>query len=386
MTTSFPSRIARFLRQQGAKLGQQWSAPAPVRPLVLIQSDDWGLAGVPSLQALERSGIGGPFSPWDLYGLETEADLLSLAAVLGEHTDKEKNSAVMSAVFITANPDVVRMEAEGYQAFRTVPLWQGLPSSWSESSLVDVYRHLVDSKHFFPALHGFTHCNQSVLLAMAREDSARGESLRSLHRVGIPYLSSRHRECNFALLDRRGTEEVFLPEHEQRIWLQQGIEHFEKLFGFRPGSTCAPGYRFNDVTCALWKAEAIPVIHSASPVPDLIAGLWNQSRNVFFEPVLQADALAVALSAADAAVRRGEPVVICTHSINYVTRHGDKAAQGLSALRHLLTALLARYPDLRFVHELQLYESLQTLDSAWWRAPTGAERRARLAKLAGAST
>src|SRR5215469_3615169 len=47
---------------------------APRRPIVVIQSDDWGRVGIPGLDALERVKVAGAnvgASGWDLYGLET---------------------------------------------------------------------------------------------------------------------------------------------------------------------------------------------------------------------------------------------------------------------------------------------------------------------------
>ena len=54
-------------------------AVAPTRPIVVIQSDDWGRAGLPSLASLEQlkaTGVPIGASPWDFYGLESEDDVI----------------------------------------------------------------------------------------------------------------------------------------------------------------------------------------------------------------------------------------------------------------------------------------------------------------------
>ncbi|HTQ98368.1 MAG TPA: hypothetical protein VMH83_00195 [Candidatus Acidoferrum sp.] len=357
-------------------------APAPVRPTVLIQSDDWGNAGMPStsmLEQLNQLGMPVPVTPWDLYGLEHEQDLAALGELLLSQRDGDGHNAVMSAVFVVANADVVRMHAEGYREFHAVPIWQGFPEPWQQGVLLASYQQLVASGALFPALHGYTHLNPQLLLTLAREDSARGERIRAMHALGIPYLTSQTPEYIFALLDRSGAADRFLSHAQQQWWLEQGIRHFELAFGQRPASTCAPGYRFNDDTCRLWAGHGIAIVHSAQPFHDGESRVWNQARNVFFEPVLRDDALLAALQAAEQAVGRGEPIVICSHSINYVSRHVGAAADGRAALLQLLQELKRRHPDLRYADEARLYQAWQTRDAGWWRTPTAGERLARLA-------
>ena len=55
------------------------------RPLVLLQSDDWGRAGVRDQEGWEQlrsAGIALGKCPYDFYSLETAEDLTELSAVL----------------------------------------------------------------------------------------------------------------------------------------------------------------------------------------------------------------------------------------------------------------------------------------------------------------
>lgn len=354
---------------------------APVRPVVVIQSDDWGRVGAPCAEAiseLRKAGYPVGDSPWDYYGLETKTDLGALGDVLHAHKDTNGKSAVMTAVFVMANADLCGMRAEGYAHFRAVPVAEGYPAPWNEPTLIDEYARLVRLGVFWPALHGYTHFNPRLMLSIARESTERGQRLRAIHERDVPYLASLTPEFNFALLDRSEEEDKFVGGEEQEKWIENGVRLFDKTFGYGPTSTCAPGYRFNDVTCALWRQAGITVVHTAGGRFGPYHGVWLTPRNVHFEPVLNANALGDAFAAAEKAFRRGEPIVIGTHSINYISRHLGKSALGREQLGRLLSKLCSRYPNLRFSHETELYDSWARRDPAWWRRPTLRERFHRL--------
>ena len=60
------------------------------RPLVLLQSDDWGRCGLRDQEGLEQlrsAGLVLGERPYDFYTLETAEDLAALSAVLKRHRD-----------------------------------------------------------------------------------------------------------------------------------------------------------------------------------------------------------------------------------------------------------------------------------------------------------
>jgi hypothetical protein len=355
--------------------------PALVRPVVLIQSDDWGRIGAPraeSIMELRETGYPVGDSPWDFYGLETKADLGALGQVLHAHEDADGRSAVMTAVFVMANADLRRMREENYAHFKVVPIVEGYPAPWNEPSLVGEYNKLVALGVLWPAMHGYTHFNPRLMLSIAREGTERGRRLRAMHERDVPYLASLTPEFNFALLDRSDVPDRFFGAEEQSQWIENGVQLFRGAFGHGPTSTCAPGYRFNDVTCNFWRQAGITVVHTAGGRFGPYQGVWLTPRNVPFEPVLNANASRDAVAAAARAFRRGEPLVIGTHSINYISRHLGKSALGREQLGLLLTILRSRHPNLRFAHETELYASWAKRDPAWWRRPTLGERFRRL--------
>src|SRR5581483_6481518 len=84
------------------------------RPLVILQSDDWGRIGVrdrDGYEALRQSGIQLGQHPYDFYTLETADDLTSLMEMLKRHKDSINRSPSMVMNFLLANLDFSPMAA-----------------------------------------------------------------------------------------------------------------------------------------------------------------------------------------------------------------------------------------------------------------------------------
>jgi hypothetical protein len=101
-------------------------------------------------------------------------------------------------------------------------------------------------------------------------------------------------------------------------------------------------------------------------------------RNVAFEPALNgADAVEKAMSVACCAVERGFPIIVCSHSINYISRFLGYADKGRRQLGDLLRGLLETFPNLRFADDVDIVSAWKTNDPGWFRPPTMREITAR---------
>ena len=382
---SVVDRLVRRVRRSADHAARVLSSPAPVRPVVVIQSDDWGRVGVPSLPVFNQirqavPGVGD--SRWDFYGLETTADLEALGNELEAIRDTDDAPACITGNFIMANADLRLMAENGFARGIYKPISEGFPPPWTDS-LVTAYRALVDRKVFYPGLHGFTHFNASVLEGALADPGDLGERARLLARLDTPYLRSVTPEYNFALLSMPAGSEVFLPAERQKQWLESGIQIFEEVFGFRPVTFCAPGYRSNDVTRRLLEENGVAGIQLPSKAPPVRdGGLVVLGRNVAFEPALwksdRAALIEQALADGEAAVARGTPIIICSHSINYMTRFLDRAEEARSDLALFLGRLKDRFPDLRFAGDADLIRAWKLANPAWFRPPTLREQAERL--------
>ena len=318
-------------------------------------------------------------SSWDFYGLETEEDVTRLGEMLSEVSDGSGNSACMTANFVMANADLDRMRAENFQTFRWISIDSGFPKPWSET-LLPAYRRNIERGVFYPGLHGFTHFNVSAMMNLLREISPRGDRMRKLAFHNVPYLRSYTPECNFALVERRYDDECFLAESEQESWVEAGVSLFVEAFGRRPLTTCAPGYRANDTTFQIWRRLGLEVVQTKGRGEiSETRSMTVLERNVALEPAVDPTAdVQSAMDAARQAVRCGFPIVVCSHSINYMSRFLDQAEQGRRQLAELLRRLLDAFPNLRFASDADVASAWRTNDLAWFRAPTPREVAARL--------
>ncbi|MBI3675212.1 MAG: hypothetical protein HY243_01165 [Proteobacteria bacterium] len=322
-----------------------------------------------ALETLKSKGLPVGNSPWDFFGLETENDVLALGDVLSGFHDRDGVSPCFVANFILANADLQRMRNEGFRTLRWIAIKDGFPHPWKDH-LVHVYRRNIERKVFFPALHGFTHFNPVQFVASLSERSPRGDLIRKLVEQDIPYLASLTSEYNFALVSRVGGE-TFLSETDQWDWLSKGADLFAETFGGIPQSTCAPGYRANDTTMRLWRKLGIKVAQSVGTGALMDEeGLLTLQRNVFFEPVLLGfDLVTAALDQAMRAAERGFPIVVCSHSINYLTRFSGRASESRLLLGTFVKALLNLYPNLRFATDIDLYDAYEGCTPGWLRQP-----------------
>src|SRR5271165_4163027 len=140
--------MSNFLFRSAEKLWRRGMNLLPVesfhfdRSLVVLQSDDWGRAGLrdqEGLKELRAAGIEIGERPYDFYTLETAEDLAALAATLKRHHDAVGRNPCVQMNFIVGNLDFARMAADGFEQIHFLPLSEGLPHGWNRPGLVSAY-------------------------------------------------------------------------------------------------------------------------------------------------------------------------------------------------------------------------------------------------------
>ena len=335
------------------------------RPIVLLQSDDWGRVGLrdqAGLEELRSAGLSLGDRPYDFYTLETADDLSELAAVLKGHRDSSGRNPSIEMNFISCNLDFARMSAEGFRQLHLLPLAEGLPQGWTRPGLLESYRSGVTQGVFHPALHGSTHfCRIAVDRQLPRADD-RTELLQKLWKAGTPFIYWRMPWIGFEYWDPEQSKDVrFLPAESQQQLIGQTVGWFAKLFSLLPRSACAPGYRANDDTHYVWAQHGIGVAQNGpgALVPPHFGrgGLLHLHRTVEFEPATDGDfSVETCLRQATNCFERGIPAIVSVHSINFHSTVKDFRSRTLQNLDQFFTALESSYPDLLYVHDQQLLE------------------------------
>lgn len=366
--------IVRRLRGKGSP-GFRFS-----RPLVLLQSDDWGRVGVCDAEGREElraAGLNLGERPYDLYSLETAEDVHKLAEVLQSVRDSTGQPPCLGMNFMIANVDFPVSAATAFREIALKPLAEGLPGRWTRPGLYDAYREGIQAGVFSPAVHGATHfCHQAVVHALTRDDE-RGELLRTLWESETPYIHWRMPWVGYEYWDPENPpSERFIPDQEQQHWIGWATECFQKFFSEPAASACAPGYRASPATHRLWKEQGIRVAQNG---PDLLRaphfdeyGLLHTYRSLDFEPALQPELrLEDCVKNAGGWLARGLPLIISVHSINFHSTLAAFRQKTLPMLREFMGALQRRFPDLLYVNDRQLLEIIETgsYESAGGRIP-----------------
>jgi hypothetical protein len=332
------------------------------RPLVILQSDDWGMAGIDDKDRVDRITKDYPRNPasqhLDYYSVETKEDLSALYEVLSSHRDSMGNHPILGCNFIMANVDSRRVVEGGFEKLFLQPLHGGLPWPWKRPGLLEAYGEGICRQYLYPALHGVTHFCYPAVERIIREDAPRGRLLRNLLRIGAPQAIL---FSPWAGYEFRDDESGWLSLAEQEKTVTQGRALFRKTFGRPPLSACAPGYRANAATFRAWGKAGIKVVQNGPGLkaPPFIGrhGLLHLHRNAPFEPAIDPGYFTVerAFQAAQRSVEAGGPIIICTHSVNFHSTLRNFRDLTLERLHQLLSRLEDAFSDLMYIHDEDLW-------------------------------
>src|ERR1700722_323955 len=198
------------------------------RPLVLLQSDDWGRVGIQDRDGWEELGAAGITlgkRPYDYYSLETAQDVAALRELLNTHRDSLGRPACMVMNFITANLDFERMGDNPRQPlFRR--LVDGLPGTWCRPGLFSEYRAGVQDGVFYAALHGLCHFCQPAVERMLSQPTPEADLIRILWRAQTPFIHWRMPWVGYEFCDRHLGKDEFLSFDQQTALIVAAREAF----------------------------------------------------------------------------------------------------------------------------------------------------------------
>ena len=113
------------------------------RPLVVLQSDDWGRVGVRDREGYEELRdlvVNLGERSYDFYSLETAEDVAAIVALLQRHRDSTGRPACLGMNFIVANVDFAKVSANNFRQIYLRVLAEGFPDGWKRPGLFEAYR------------------------------------------------------------------------------------------------------------------------------------------------------------------------------------------------------------------------------------------------------
>jgi hypothetical protein len=332
------------------------------RPLVLLHSDGWGRVGVRDQEGFEQlraSGMRLGERPYDFYTLETADDVTILRDMLKRHRDSTGRAACLVMNFVMANLDFRKMLADGWERIHLLPLSEGLPGKWKRPGLIEAYRLGITQGVFYPALHGLTHfCRRAVEHALS-ERGERAELLQTLWKAETPYIYWRMPWVGYEYCNPEKPYPGFLSAETQTEMIREAADTFRKFLFTTPVSACAPGYRANRDTYVAWSRCGVRVAQNGGGAPRAPhigeCEILNLHRTIDFEPSQRELSIEKYMQLAEQCFARGIPAVISVDAINFHSALRDFRGPTLQVLDDFLSGLEAKYPNLLYVHDSDLY-------------------------------
>ena len=320
------------------ELAALWREPVLRRPVLIIESDDWGAGPLEQVPALQR-----------------------LVALLEDYRDAGGRHPVMTLALILAVPDGPAVRADGRYHRLTLDQERFRP-------LLAALRDGAGRGVFALQLHGMEHYWPATLMASAdpavrrwREQDGPGltESLPPpLQSRWIDARELPSRPLEAADIERAAAGETAL---------------FARCFG-RPATVAVPPtFVWEPRVEAAWARHGVRLVITpglrngcrdgqgapacrSGPIRNgqLGDGVRYLVRNDYFEPE-RGHRAGQALEALRQKTARGRPCLLETHRSNFI---GPRADAACAELARLLDGALERFPDLRFMSSEELGTAL----------------------------
>ena len=372
--TPLARQIANRLRH-----ARGWSTP---EKLLVLNVDDYGNVRLATRQARDAlaariEGFGGYMDRVD--ALETREDLEALFDVLTAVRDKRGRPAVMTAYALCANPDFARIRADRRYVCEPLPAtftrraaeqpkdYNGAWALWQEGMEQGILR---------PQFHGREHLNVALIEAkLAQGDPDLEVNLQMESMAGLRGLAEMP---GVGFTHAFGGDD---PKHieDQLHILRDGIERFEKVFGFRSLTFTPPAQKLLPGLAGALRPAGIltldrPFVERRTrglrrriprlnfPTPPRATRPGTIVRTVSFEPCqgTYSDPVGHAMGQIDLAFRSGKPAVVSSHRVNFAGHiEPGNRRDGLRALKELLERIVATWPEVRFVSADELAGEMQ---------------------------
>lgn len=336
--------VVIVLSAHARTLRELWREPALSRPVVIVESDDWGPGPASDALALQR-----------------------IAAALASVRDADGRPAVMTLGVVLGKPDGAAILGEGCRHYHRSTL-----DAVEYRPVVQAMREGCAAGVFTLQRHGLEHCWPDALLERARQEPVLQAWL------GDPAARS---EALPSPLQSRWVDAAVLPSRElSEAKVQSAVAEeaalFARLFGAAPAVAVPNTFVWNDTVERAWADTGVRWVVSCGrryegrgPDGGLMpptrqtmnaqagtAGVRYVVRDAYFEPARGHRAEQVWQAVAERSAL-GRPTLLETHRDNF-TGAPEVAERALAELERALRGVLRDWPEVCFLSTAALGEVL----------------------------
>lgn len=344
--------------------------------IIVIESDDWGSIRMPSLEVYNRclrSGYRVDLRPYERYdSLASKDDLELLFDLLISFKDQRGTNPVITANCVAANPDFDKIKQSNFREYHYELITETFKKYPDHHNNLEIWKKGNTDGIFYLQFHGREHLNARVFLAALRqndedavfafEHKMPGSIPKGTKDVGNKYVDAFR---SFSEAHKREILETII----------DGLNLFEKLFGFRSSSIMPINYTWSNDFDGSVSYSGIEFYQGVRKFRESLVelggpkfgnrilgkrneyGQLNLVRNCAFEPSVynNIDSVNRCLKEISVAFALHKPAVISSHRLNYVgTIDLHNRDKNLVLLKRLLSSILKKWPEVRFMSTVEL--------------------------------
>lgn len=342
------------------------------RKIIVFESDDWGSIRMPSKKVqynLEKLGY---IPKNDFYNrfdsLASEEDLSYLFETLSSVTDKNGNSAIITANTIVANPDFKNIEASNFQEYHYESFTDTLKKYTKHKNSFNLWKEGMNKNLFHPQFHGRDHVNITTWMNKLKANDVVTKTAFNSELLGLRDINNNNSRDYYFM---RALDFIDINDLKIKVKaIEDGLKIFKNIFGYKSKSFIAPSYVWDENIEMVLKENRVDYIQGMrfQKIPKLgkellqnkIHFLGNKNkydqiylvRNAFFEPTLTIKNQVVenALKRIEIAFKWNKPAIIGSHRLNYIGFINEKNRDvNLKLLKHLLNEIVIRWPEVEFM-------------------------------------
>lgn len=342
------------------------------RKIVVFESDDWGSIRMPSKESVETLKRKGFKTDLCAYmqndSLESDEDL----EVLFDFLIKREKKPVITANFLTANPDFDKIKDSNYQTYYYEGVEKTLNKYPGRGNVRILWKEGFENKIFIPQLHGREHLNIDNWMSDLQNGNKETLQAFKLRIFGV--------SGNVVIHPRKSYQAAFgLSDggynYNYEDIIREAYRQFKDLFGYGSKTFIAPNYTWGKEIENVLNELGITHIQgvSAQRVPDYskdtltikrnYLGEENENkqkyliRNVIFEPFsnYKKDWIGQCLKEIENSFFWKKPAIISIHRVNFIgSINPENRKRNLALFEELLNEIDKRWPEIEYLSSNEL--------------------------------
>lgn len=348
------------------------------RKIVVIESDDWGSIRMPSSEVLETLLSGGvrlnPNGGYDRYDTLASVDDLSyLFEVLNSVRDKNNKPAVITFNSVMANPDFNKIQESNFTKYFYEPFQKTLSKKSATAQSFEVWLQGMQIGVMQPQFHAREHLNAQLWLQGLKNNYS--NSLAAFKKGVFSNSFDKNLDVRGRYLEAYNVAK----ESEYSFTLEalnEGLDMFEKTFGFKSSTMIAPNYLWDERVEEQAAKKGVVSLQGVST--QRLSQAWYQAtgkklkgnytgklnsfgqiytvRNCFYEPSSSKNQTEFScLNEIERAFKGNQPAIISSHRVNFIGGLSKTNRDtGLQGLQVILNEITKKYADVEFMSSDQL--------------------------------